>query len=116
MSATNTAIHSAAVVMSFIGCTTWKRTIGLAATSTADMAPADGPPSARPARYASHTSMAPATGVTPKSADGPPSFTTGASNSEKPGAHTGAAAEGSDCDGTKPPGANVFGASPLLFY
>src|SRR5687767_13172642 len=77
----------------------------------AAIAPAPAPASERPARNDIHTSNAPASGVKKNSASRPPIATTGASSTEKPGAHTGAEADGLSSDGTNPPGVKVFGAS-----
>ena len=76
--------------------------------STAAIAPAIGPAIARPATNVSHTSSAPAIGVKMKMASKPPIAINGASSSEKPGAHTGADAEGFVSEVTNPPGVNVF--------
>src|SRR5687767_14070490 len=75
------------------------------------MAPESGPPIVRPATNVNQTSAAPATGVKMNTASRPPTLINGASSTEKPGAQTGTDAEGFVSDVTKPPGANVFGAS-----
>ena len=66
---------------------------------------------ARPATNVSHTSSAPAIGVSRKIASNPPTAIKGARRIEKPGAHTGADTEGFVSDVTNPPGVNVFPAS-----
>ena len=58
-----------------------------------------------------HTSSAPAIGVSMKMASKPPTAINGARRTEKPGAHTGADAEGFVSEVTNPPGENVFPAS-----
>src|SRR5688572_4908888 len=85
--------------------------MGLAAASTAAIAPESGPPIVRAATNVNQTSIAPATGVRMNIASRPPTMINGASSTEKPGAHTGTDSEGSASDVTKPPGVNVFGAS-----
>ena len=101
-----TAVHKAAVVMSFIGCTAWNRTIGDVATSTAAAAPAIGPARCRAITKVHHTRIAADSGVTRKTPS-TPIQRNGAINSENPGAHTGDANAGRTGEGIKPAGANV---------
>lgn len=66
------ASHSAAVAMSFIGCTAWYSTIGLDAVSMAADTPARPPAIRLASTNAHHTSTNPAIGVTANIASRPP--------------------------------------------
>ena len=79
--------------------------------STAAIAPASGLAIALPATNVIQTRSAPAIGVKTNIASRPPAAASGASSTEKPGAQTGADAEGLVSDATNPPGVKVFVAS-----
>ena len=103
--------HSAAVRMSFIGCTAWKRTIGLVAVRIAAVAPAMPPASCRAIANAARTSTNAAIGVSQKIASWPKTAASGAINTDMPGAQIGAAASAWSGERMNPPGASVRATS-----